>query len=104
MTNASVKGIIQPQDYENEPRRMKWKDLRRYWRRVHGFILPEKAEPCVMVEFYRGLQKFIFKKYLFFKDDHFNTHSQLYSMKSQKHDQSTRQNNATQSATLSFKL
>jgi len=54
MTNASVKGIIEPKDFENEPRRMKWKDLRRYWRRVHGFILPEKAEPCVMVEFYRG--------------------------------------------------
>ena len=33
---------------------MSWKDLRRYWRRVYGFLLPEKAEPCVLVEFYRG--------------------------------------------------
>ena len=68
MTNATVNRVILPDQYEHQQvkyqrqflfypyvkGRMSWKDLRRYWRRVYGFLLPEKAEPCVLVEFYRG--------------------------------------------------
>ena len=39
---------------------MSWEDLRRYWRRVYGFILSEKPQPCVAVTFSRFYQRKFF--------------------------------------------
>ena len=36
------------------PKKMQWDELRRYWRRVYGYLLSPNPEPCVDIEFYRG--------------------------------------------------
>ena len=53
-SKARIIEIYSPEEYKKMPKKMQWEDLRRYWRRVYGYLLSPNPEPCVDIEFYRG--------------------------------------------------
>lgn len=51
LSTAFFRNYYEPEEYEKIPGKMKWSELRRYWRRVYGIILNENPEPCIDVQF-----------------------------------------------------
>ena len=54
-SKARIVEIYSPEEYKKMPKKMQWEELRRYWRRVYGYLLSPNPEPCVDIEFYRGM-------------------------------------------------
>ena len=54
-SKARIVKIYSPEEYKKMPKKMQWEELRRYWRRVYGYLLSPNPEPCVDIEFYRGM-------------------------------------------------
>ena len=54
-SKARIVEIFSPEEYKKMPKKMQWEELRRYWRRVYGYLLSPNPEPCVDIEFYRGM-------------------------------------------------
>jgi len=44
LSNAFIRNYYEPDEYESTEGKMKWSQLRRYWRRVYGIILKETPE------------------------------------------------------------
>ena len=55
-SKARIVEIYSPEEYKKMPKKMQWEELRRYWRRVYGYLLSPNPEPCVDIEFYRGMK------------------------------------------------
>ena len=43
-SKARIVEIYSPEEYKKMPKKMQWEELRRYWRRVYGYLLSPNPE------------------------------------------------------------